>query len=97
MPTLHNIQAEALRLRAQNDWPELTPELRFVYLVEEVGEVARALQARPGEPDRVSDAIGEELYDVIWNVCDLANILGVDLETAASRKAAMNRNRTWAP
>lgn len=97
MPTLRDIQGEALRLRAENDWPELTPELRFLYLVEEVGEVARALQARSGALDRVSDAVGEEFYDVVWNVCDLANIIGVDLEASASRKAAINRARTWAP
>jgi NTP pyrophosphatase (non-canonical NTP hydrolase) len=35
------------------------------------------------------------MYDVVWNVCDLANIRGVDLETAFARKAAVDKEREW--
>lgn len=95
VPSLHDIQNDALQLRRRNGWPAMEPHERFAYLVEEVGEVARALQNRPGVSASVADSVGEELYDVIWNACDLANILGIDLDAAAARKSAMNRDRTW--
>jgi NTP pyrophosphatase (non-canonical NTP hydrolase) len=35
------------------------------------------------------------MYDVVWNVCDLANSLGVDLETSFTKKEAVNKERAW--
>jgi hypothetical protein len=32
---------------------------------------------------------------VVWNVCDIANRLGIDLDDAFQRKAALNSARTW--
>ena len=95
MPTLNEIQIEAQRLRTRNGWPQLTAEQRFVYLVEEIGEVARALQDGRDGVSLSVDAVADELYDVVWNACDLASILGINLDIAAVRKAGINRDRTW--
>lgn len=95
MPTLNEIQIEAQQSRKRNGWPQLTPEQRFVYLVEEIGEVARALQDGRDGMTPSTEAVAEELYDVVWNACDLTSILGINLDTAAVRKAATNRYRTW--
>lgn len=58
----------------------------FLWLMEEVGELATALNTAhsQGKPDR--DNIEEEFADVIAWLCTLANINQVDLETALRKK-----------
>jgi len=53
----------------------------FRWLVEEVGELARAMRHR----DR--DNLREEVGDVLAWLGSLANLLGIDLDDAASRFA----------
>jgi NTP pyrophosphatase (non-canonical NTP hydrolase) len=54
----------------------------FRWLVEEVGEVARAL--RDGDREHLS----HELGDVLAWLASLANVTGVDLDAAVRRYAA---------
>jgi NTP pyrophosphatase (non-canonical NTP hydrolase) len=54
-------------------------EATFAWLVEEVGELSRALRA--GDPARTA----EEFGDVLAWVATLASIVDVDLERAARR------------
>ncbi len=62
----------------------------FVWLIEEVGELATAIN----ETEKAADAnrqaarenLEEEFADVIAWVCTLANIRGVNLEEAIRRK-----------
>lgn len=54
--------------------------LTFLWLVEEVGELARALQN--GAPE----SLAEEFADVFAWLTTLASIAGVDLEAAAERR-----------
>ena len=66
----------------------------------EVGELAKEiLDLSRAETDtdheHVQEQLGMEIYDVIWNICDLANLGGVDLEVAFVKKIALNRMRTW--
>lgn len=56
----------------------------FLWLVEEVGELATALNTHGPERDEAN--IQEEFADVIAWLCTLANINGVDLEQALRRK-----------
>ncbi|MHA1731049.1 MAG: MazG nucleotide pyrophosphohydrolase domain-containing protein [Promethearchaeota archaeon] len=58
-------------------------EKTFIWLVEEVGEVARALNSKR---DGAIDNVGEELADVIAWTCSVANILGLDLESELAAK-----------
>ena len=39
--------------------------------------------------------IGLEMFDLIWNVCDLANKLEIDLDEAFQEKMEINRDRLW--
>lgn len=58
---------------------DTTIEERTIYTMAELGELAEVILKR----DTIQDAkreIGLEMFDVIWNVCDLANKLNVDLE-----------------
>ncbi len=58
-------------------------EKTFLWLVEEIGEVARALNLSKN-PEQ--NNIGEELADVIAWTCSVANILSIDLESALREK-----------
>ncbi|EJQ94913.1 hypothetical protein II1_02454 [Bacillus cereus MC118] len=35
------------------------------------------------------------MFDLIWNVCDLANKLEIDLDEAFQEKMEINRDRVW--
>jgi len=75
-------------------------EQRTLFLVTEIGEVVRELLHVSYHPDaenihEVKQRIGLEMYDVIWNLCDLANKLDIDLEEASQRKIDINKTRTW--
>lgn len=81
-------------------FPENTVEQRMLFLLTEVGEVAREVLRLSGSADQAQiDAIkadlGMELYDVIWNICDLANMLGIDLERSFAAKIEFNKTRKW--
>jgi NTP pyrophosphatase (non-canonical NTP hydrolase) len=54
----------------------------FRWMVEEVGELAKAL--RRSDPDELNHEVG----DVVAWLASVANLAGVDLETAASRYGA---------
>jgi NTP pyrophosphatase (non-canonical NTP hydrolase) len=34
-----------------------------------------------------------EMYDVVWNLCDLANMFDIDLEESFARKVELNNSR----
>ncbi|MEK7269618.1 MAG: MazG nucleotide pyrophosphohydrolase domain-containing protein [Planctomycetota bacterium] len=53
----------------------------FVWFVEEVGELARAIQRKTGKKN-----LREEFADVLAWLSTLASLTGVDLEAAAAAK-----------
>ena len=73
----------------------------------EVGEVATEVLklSRDGNKDfgkmsaaelqSVRENLGMEIYDVMWNLCDLAETAGVNLEEAFANKARLNQVREW--
>lgn len=58
-------------------------------LTEEVGEVARIIARRYGEQsEKESDKqkdLGDEMADVLWVLCCLANQTGIDLDEAMKK------------
>jgi NTP pyrophosphatase (non-canonical NTP hydrolase) len=58
----------------------------FMWLVEEVGELATALNMAHTQNRRDQANIEEEFADVVAWLCTLANINGVDLEMAIRKK-----------
>jgi NTP pyrophosphatase (non-canonical NTP hydrolase) len=66
-----------------------------------VGEVAREVleisrgKLSAAELETVRENLGMEIYDVIWNLLDLAELAGVDLEEAFRKKAGLNEGREW--
>ncbi len=66
---------------------ELTPELHFVHLNEEVGEVARQLSNLKMRPEMFDEGnLKEEIVDVLLETILLAHACDVDLESEINRK-----------
>ena len=86
---------------------DVTPEQRLAYPTSEVGEVADEVLrlSRNGDAGvgtmgaegvaATREKLGEEIYDVVWNLLDLADLAGVDLEDAFEKKARRNEGREW--
>ena len=47
------------------------------------------------EREAVVEALGMEIYDAIWNLLDLAEMAGVEVEEAFRKKAYLNDGREW--
>ena len=82
--------------------PEITVEQRMLFLLTEVGEVAREVlrlsrSTNQTNADAIKADLGMEMYDVIWNICDLANMLNIDLETSFTAKIEINETSKWHP
>ncbi|MCA9330680.1 pyrophosphohydrolase [Candidatus Saccharibacteria bacterium] len=76
---------------------ETVPEVMML-LVEEVGELAKAIRKKHGikvdETSRQHD-VEEEAADVFWLLIDLCNRLGIDLAKAFADKEVKNSQRIW--
>lgn len=84
-------------LIARHSW-ETTPRRRMAYLLGEALELANeVLQLPPtGNDDpALLQRLGREIYDVLWNACDLARLTGIDIMQAAAGKRDLNARRTW--
>ena len=67
-------------------------------LLEESGELARAVRKNDGQPSPAGQVVGsmeEELVDVLIFLCSIANRLDVDLADTIRIKEAHNETRTW--
>lgn len=95
---ISDIQRQALDLSTKHEWSDRSVDQRFRYLIGEVGELSQELLRYSRDEENKEDvdrAVGHEIYDVVWNLCDLANQLGIDLETAFCEKLAINKQREW--
>lgn len=75
-----------------------TPAEVFTLLVEEVGELAKAMRKANGQKvDAASKHhdVEEEAADVFFLLVDLCNRLDIDLAKAFEEKEAKNQKRTW--
>jgi NTP pyrophosphatase (non-canonical NTP hydrolase) len=98
--TIGEIQQQAKDLSARQGWANTTIAERVTFLIGEIHELAEeavllAAQDSPADQEATRTRLGLEIYDVVWNLCDLANIAGVDLESAFAAKLAINSKRTW--
>lgn len=98
--TLAEICQNARLLASVHGWDQSDPTARMLHVTAEVGEVADALialqTASADQADAAREALGHEIFDVIWNLCALANTTAIDIEQAARTKMALNADRAWA-
>lgn len=104
--TIEELQRQIRQLREDKGF-DITLEQRLAYLASEVGEVAKEVlklsrdgnrdvgKMNAAETETVLDNLGMEIYDVLWNLLDLADMAGVDLEGAFDKKAELNKSREW--
>ena len=99
--SLETLQAELRLFRDERDWAQFhDPKSLILALVGEVGELAELFQWVPadkaatafGEPSKKQRA-AEELSDVLIYLLGLADVLEVDLLTAAREKLDASRRR----
>lgn len=75
------------KLRASKKEYDLTPELVFIHLTEELGEIARQLSSKRMRPEKFDEEnLKEEIVDVILESFVLANLCDVDLEKELAKK-----------
>lgn len=70
----------------------------FMLLVEEVGELAKAMRPLNGityATDSQKLELEHEAADVFWLLTCVCNSLGIDLAEAVRSKEAKNNTRTW--
>ena len=67
----------------------------FQKLVEEVGELSRAMRKdiRLDNSDGIKGTVEEELYDVLYYVICLSNMYNIDLEKCAILKEELNKEK----
>ncbi len=84
--SLRDLQKRVQSLCKKKGWDKLSDEKTFILLVEEVGELAKAIRKENnflGEKTSVSRAnLEEELADVLSYLADIANRFNIDLEKA---------------
>lgn len=76
---------------------ETVPEV-FTLLVEEIGELAKAIRKQNGQKidaSRKQHDTEEEAADVFWLLIDVCNRLDIDLAKAFAEKEEKNAQRVW--
>lgn len=94
---LQQIMADVEELIARHAW-ETTPRRRMSFVLGEALELAdEVLQLPASGPYDAAllQRLGSEIYDVLWNVCDLARLTGIDVVQAAKDKRDVNAKRVW--
>ncbi|MDB5169025.1 MAG: hypothetical protein JWO41_381 [Candidatus Saccharibacteria bacterium] len=96
--SLQDYQDEMKRLVLERGFDKETVPEVFTLLVEEVGELAKAIRKNNGQKIGAHSQVHEveeEAADVFWLLIDICNRLGIDLAAAFEAKEAKNRNREW--
>lgn len=97
-PTLPDVQAYIGDVLKHRGFDKQSLDYEFAMLVEEVGELAKALRLAGGgykADDSESFKVRHEAADVLWMLVCVCNRLSIDLEAALREKEEHNKTRTW--
>jgi NTP pyrophosphatase (non-canonical NTP hydrolase) len=102
-PTLADLQAHIKAICAERGWDKNSNLVILSGLVEELGELTRAMRDYHGEwetGEKESKAgqkhhLEHEFADVLNYLLDLANYFDVDMEKAFREKWKVNETRQW--
>ncbi|MGI5827789.1 MAG: MazG nucleotide pyrophosphohydrolase domain-containing protein [Patescibacteria group bacterium] len=77
---------------------ETTTEQAFIHLIEETGEVARAILHKQTKRNKLATTtdpsnLKDEVADIFWQTLKLAIYLDIDLDAAFKNKYRKNRNK----
>lgn len=89
--TIKELQEKILTI---DNTPNATDKY-FQKLVEEVGEVSRAMRKdiRLNETNNIKGTLEEELYDVLYYTICMANMYNIDLQECAILKEKLNSEK----
>jgi len=102
-PTLANLQAHVKAFCKERGWDKNSHLVILGGLVEELGELTRAMRDYRGEWEQEGkeskkgkkELLEAEFADVLNYLLDLANYFDVDLEKAFRDKFKINETRKW--
>jgi NTP pyrophosphatase (non-canonical NTP hydrolase) len=86
------------KLAEERGFAEETVTEKFMMMVEEVGELGKAIRKSSGlkvDVNSKTNALSEEVADILFLLIDICNKLDIDLEKAFEAKEAKNKHRTW--
>lgn len=100
MLDLKHLQEYAHYLSTTRGWDKECIRTRLHYLKSEILEATREIEAIhkvTSLEDRKKhiDNLGLELFDIIWNVAEIANRYGIDLTLSSERKMLINQKRDF--
>jgi NTP pyrophosphatase (non-canonical NTP hydrolase) len=84
------------RVAKRRGWDDETPKDTLILIIEEIGELARAIRKIEGikrDGNYNDDSLSEELADVQLYLVHLANVLNINLGDAVSEKEMKNQAR----
>jgi len=97
-PSLADLQRYVAETSLQRGFDDETVQDRFMLLVEEVGELAKALRPLHGvkmADDARDQNIEHELADVLLLLLSISNKLEIDMQQAVTVKEEKNKQRQW--
>jgi NTP pyrophosphatase (non-canonical NTP hydrolase) len=95
-PTLAEYQTFVNKLVLERGYDQETVPEVLMLLIEEVGELAKAIRKINGQKthqDSKIHNVEDELADCLWLLLDMSNRLDIDLEKAFRAKEAKNATR----
>lgn len=96
--TLAEWQAFIKARTTERGFDNETLQDEFMLLVEEIGELAKAMRPLHGvktASDSAKLELEHEVADVFWLLTCVCNTLGIDLESAIRSKEDKNNKRVW--
>jgi NTP pyrophosphatase (non-canonical NTP hydrolase) len=96
--SLQELQKYIWQKNIDRGFSEEAPEKKLLMLMEESGELAKAIRKTIGmgfSDTTVTTDIKEELADVQIILLGLASTMGIDMLEAVREKEAKNSTRTW--
>ncbi|MEC2463720.1 MazG nucleotide pyrophosphohydrolase domain-containing protein [Bacillus cereus] len=87
--TIKDFQKHAKGFSVEKGFENTSIEKRTMFLMSEVGELVDSIL----KGDKTE--IGLEMFDVVWNVFDLANKLDIDVNESFLQKMNINKDRVW--
>jgi NTP pyrophosphatase (non-canonical NTP hydrolase) len=97
---INEVQENARFLSTKHGWDAEPLSVRLNYVKSELEEVLVEVNnlVIENDPVKISETrikLGHEIFDLIWNLCDLANRFGLDLEQSFEEKICINTDREF--
>ncbi|WP_081438752.1 MazG nucleotide pyrophosphohydrolase domain-containing protein [Pseudofrankia asymbiotica] len=96
--SLADLQRYVAEMETERGFTDRTVHDQTWRLMEEAGELARAVRKNNGQRTLTGELVGsvdEELVDLLIFACSIANRLDIDLTDAIRAKETLNETRTW--